>query len=463
MSEDPFQRDGTVDKPGLIGARWWQQQLAAATEDQPTRRSAMRTVLIVGASLAGVGLFLALATSGDDDGPSSGPAPLPQPKPTLDIQKEYGWNFGSRSEALTFDGASSVQFDSALIPRLADDMQPDTAKYRPYWSPTLFQAPTAMPTKTAEADAAEAFKPLKDVLAPIHNTFMDTAFARGRALAMQLAAVDDVAVVVDLQGPEAVAFAAGMYGLFDVVFAFDNWPHPRGVVPAHRTLAAALYYQPLFRKNRAAAGGKPPAFVLDRDRLAPYVDETKQFDNRWVAKLPSAQNLSTLGIKRVMYVTPFESDTKEMDDVNDDVVAWSAAGIDVRMIGAGAFKPCKGKDVAQPTDDVTIEPHCYGGSPDSDLQLLVDYPWKLPTPKPKSPGNVLAGARDWRPSARTTPHSTGKGTATLKPRPANFGTVPVMIAVGTGALLGWRHHRNGSWNRAPVKPTGGGGGGWGFG
>lgn len=461
MSEDPFQRDGAVDKPGLIGARWWQQQLADAGGDQVTRRSAMSTVLILGASLMGVGLFLALATSsGDDDAP---PAPNPQAKPTLEVQKDYGWNFGSRSEALTFDGASSVQFDSSLIPKLPGDMQPATAKYRPYWSPTLFQAPTAMPTKTAEADASEAFKPLKDVLSPIHNTAMDVAFARGRALAMQLAAVEDVAVVVDLQGPEAVAFAAGMNGLFDVVFAFENWPHPRGVVPAHRTLAAALYYQPLFRKKSDEARGKPPVFVLDRDRLATYVDETKQFDNRWVAKLPSANNLASLGVKRVLYVTPFESDTKEMDDVNDDFVAWDAAKIDVRMIGAGSFRPCKGKDVSQPSDDVTTEPYCYGGSPDSDPQLLVDYPWTDTPPRPKSAAVIAAGARNWRPAARTTPHSTGKGTATAKPRPANFGTVPVMIAVGTGTLLGWRHHRNGSWNRAPVKPTGGGGGGWGFG
>jgi hypothetical protein len=462
MSEDPFQRDGSVDTPGLVGARWWQQQLgAAATGDQVSRRSAMSTVLIVGASLGALGLFLALVTGGNDDdaGPTPTP-PSPAAKPALEVQKDYGWNFGARSEALVFDGASNVQFDAAEIPKLVEDLEPATAAYRPFWSPTLFQAPTAMPTATAEADQSEQFKPLKDVLSPIHTAAMDAEFARGRALARELSKLTDVAVIVDLAGPDAVSFAAGMAGLFDVVFAFENWPHPRGVVPAHRTLAAALYYQPLFKKTRTVANGKPPVILLDRDRLTSYVDETKQFDNRWVAKLPSAENLTKLGIKRVLYVTPNTTDVREMDDVNDDVVAWNASGIDVRMLGATAFTACKGKSVAVPTDDSMTEPYCYGGAPETDPQFLADYGWGNPSVKPSL---TASSARDWRPKPRASTHSTGGGVVTAKPRPTNFGTVPVMLAFGTGTLLGWRHHRNGSWNRAPVPVKAGGGGGWGFG
>jgi hypothetical protein len=37
---------------------------------------------------------------------------------------------------------------------------------------------------------------------------------------------------------------------------------------------------------------------------------------------------------------------------------------------------------------------------------------------------------------------------TTKPRPTTFGTVPVVIAVGTGVILGARYSRSGSWNRA---------------
>lgn len=458
MSNNPFERDGSVDTPGLIGARWWQKQL---TEAEPpanaiSRRSALGTVLGVGAALAGVGLILAMATSGNDDD-DDGPAPAPTPKPLLEVQKEYGWNFGARTEALTYDGVTALAFDAALVDTMPTDFAPASAQYLPYWSPTLFQSPTALPTKTAEADAPDTFKPLKEALRPYHDTLMDSAFARGRALAMAMSAVKGLTIVVDLPGPEAVAFAAGAAGLFDWIFTFENWPHPRGVVPAHRTLGAALYYQPLFRKKRADAMDKPPMIVLDRNRLAAYTSEATQFDNRWLAKLPTAANLTVMAASRVLYVTPNDFDAVEMDDVNDDVVAWDAAGLEVRMIGAGAFTPCTGKEVALASDDTTTPPYCYGGSVDGDLQLFVDYPWKSTAQKPKVAPSIASGARDWRPKARTTPHASGNPMN--KPRPANFGTVPVMIAVGTGAYLGWRYHaRSGSWNRAPQ-----GGSGWGSG
>lgn len=452
MSNGPFERDDGIDTPGLIGARWWQVSVVDASHTElPTRRSALTTVLVVGAALAGIGMFISLAAGDDDD---DGPKPTPLAKPALEIQKDYGWNFGARSENLTFDGQTTVAFEPASIAKLADDLMPASPRYRPYWSPTLFQAPGAMPTKTAEADSAEPFKALKDVLVPIYNIFMGFAFSRGRALALLLAKTPDVAVVVDLPGPEAVAFAAGMAGVFDPVFTFDNWPHPRGVVPAHRTLAAALYYQPLFKKKRAESNGKPPVFVLDRDRLTPYVDETKQFDNRWTAKLPAGSNLSQLGIKKILYVTPAASDTKEMDDVNDELVSYAASKLDVRMVGASTFIPCKGKEVNVATDEVTTEPYCYAGGPESDPQFFLDYPWVESPGVPKNVGAYSTASRDWRPKPRVTPHSSGSLSKT-KPLPPNFGTVPVMIAVGTGTLLGWRHHRNGSWNRAPVKSNSG--------
>src|SRR5689334_23419108 len=54
----------------------------------------------------------------------------------------------------------------------------------------------------------------------------------------------------------------------------DNWPHPKGVVPAHQTLAAAAYFQPLFAKR--AGVGSPPMLVLDRRRLAAYTDDRSE-------------------------------------------------------------------------------------------------------------------------------------------------------------------------------------------
>ena len=62
---------------------------------------------------------------------------------------------------------------------------------------------------------------------------MEVAYRRGKALASLFKGNAAAAmVVVDLAGPEAVAFAAGAASAFDPVFAFDNWPHPRGVVPS---------------------------------------------------------------------------------------------------------------------------------------------------------------------------------------------------------------------------------------
>jgi len=71
---------------------------------------------------------------------------------------------------------------------------------------------------------------------------MQNAYRAGKALASLFAGVPPhTMVIVDLPGPEAMAFAAGMAELFDPCFTFENWPHPRGVVPAHLTLAAAAF------------------------------------------------------------------------------------------------------------------------------------------------------------------------------------------------------------------------------
>src|SRR5262249_38185625 len=132
---------------------------------------------------------------------------------------------------------------------------------------------------------------------------------------------------------------AGAAIAFDPVFLFDNWPHPRGVVRAHQTLATAAYYQPLFKKERATSG-KPPMFVLDRRRLSTYTDDATQFDNRYVSKLPQPGSVMsrTLGAEHVLYVVPRGLDTaRELDDLNDDFVAYAAAGLDVKAVATEAF------------------------------------------------------------------------------------------------------------------------------
>ncbi len=62
--------------------------------------------------------------------------------------------------------------------------------------------------------------------------------------------------------------------------------------------------------------------------------------------------------------------------------------------------------------------------------------------------------RSYTPAARSTPYSTGVPSGGLsKVKPADFGTIPVVVAVGTGLILGAKMFRNGSWNRVS--------GGWG--
>lgn len=488
-NDHPFKRDALLDKPGIVGARWWQETLVHS--DPIARRSALKALFLVGGTLASAALIgVAVETCA-----SSAPDVKTEPRSSLDMQKEYGWNFGATADSLTFDGVQTRPFDRDALARMADQLAPTSPTLRRYYVPTLFQSPTALPRSVPEGDPGTV-KPLKDALSPIFTSAMDVAYRRGQALAslFALAATGAVggahgaaaAVVIDLPGQEAVAFAAGAASAFDPVFAFDNWPHPRGVVPAHLTLAAAAYYQPLFAQRQMAPNA-PPMFVLDRQRLAAYTDATNQFDNRHLSKLPSASDLRALGAKHVLYVVPTDSDVLELDDLNDDFVAFDRAGLGVRIVAASAFGPDPGVDSsgsvsrtesggdagvkraaganakvdagsarAGATDTsgmppVIGPPYYYGSSADTHAWFWTDYPWVSPTPPAKRSPLMSNAGKSYVPRVRTTPFTPSGGGP--KAPPPGFGTVPVVIALGTGVILGAALSRNGSWNRSS--------GGWG--
>jgi hypothetical protein len=301
---------------------------------------------------------------------------------------------------------------------------------------------------------------------PLHTTAMDTAYARGKALASVFAALSDAGgspndakagVVVDLSGPEAVAFAAGAADVFDPVFLFDNWPHPRGVVRSHETLAAAAYYQPLFAKARTTTAKKPPMFVVDRRRLSSYTDDATQFDNRYVAKLPvPGSQLKAVGVNRLLYVVPTSSDVvTESDDLNDEFVQYQGDGIEVRPLSADSFSKPAVDGGAPPGGKPNNESdrllgdsggYYYGGSPSSHHSFFLVHPWISRPPRPASSRPPPSVATSYVPRSRTTSYSSTS-------RPSNFATVPVLIAAGTGVVLGARYSRSGSWNRSS-------GGGW---
>ncbi|HVJ90822.1 MAG TPA: hypothetical protein VM580_13545, partial [Labilithrix sp.] len=357
-------------------------------------------------------------------------------------------------EALVFDGRTTQAFDRSTLETIASDLAPADAKLTPFFVPTLFQSPTALPKATPAGETdAPAFAPLKDALVPIDTPAMKTAFEKGRALASLLdndAQAKDVTVVVDLPGPEAVAFAAGASGVLDPVFLFDNWPHPRGVVPAHLTLAAAAYYQPLFAKARTSRpAGARPMFVLDRKRLAAYIDDASQFDNRHTARLPSAAILGNLGTKHVLYVVPNAIDRQELDDLADDFLAYGPAGLGIKVLPLTAFAPVSQPMSLGPEVKGTYNgPYFYGGSRDRHPTFWTHW---------SSPSSDLAtnDVQSYRPKPRATLFSSGAPTSSApRPRPPNFGMVPVAVAAGTGVVLGAKLSRSGTWNRTTSTSSG---------
>jgi hypothetical protein len=342
----------------------------------------------------------------------------------LEEQQQNGWNVGSEGDLLAFPGAQPT--DIAGNPRWPDAMttlalrlSPALARWAPYYNPTLFQS---LETPRS-AD-------LRGLMRPIFTPEMALASRRGEALLSLLiqdgVCRNDVAVVLDLRGPEAVAVAAALAPCFDPVFVLDNWPHPRGVVPAHLTLGAALYFLPTFERARAnklrAPAAVAPVFVLDQQRLVPYTDDAGQFDNRYMVGLPPHEALEAAGIRHLLYVTGDDRTSFESDDLNDDLVAIDGGGVDVKMLALSDFSErplpdwpsdpgCVPVPLAPPLPSPAVGgPLYFGGSPASHSCFQFWYGWQqqlqLPDPTyaarvPGPPARLAPRCR-FRPLSRPT-------------------------------------------------------------
>jgi hypothetical protein len=449
---DPFQREDQADRPGVVGAKWWQEGLAQV--DPVARRTALKAIVGGAVGLGVFGLIIGSAFSASKPSSDDDEDYRTDNHPSLDMQKEYGWNFGATAEPLVFDGKSQAPFDKTALAALPTDLAPRQSTLYPFFVPTLLQSPIAF-RKTIPSGDPDTFTPLKDVLVPISTYAMNAAYRCGQALARLFDAnhpnVASIAVVVDLPGPEAVAFAAGASDSFDPVLLLDNWPHPRGVVAAHLALAACAYYQPLFARIRKNAPTRtlPPLFVLDRTRLAPYSDDSKQFDNRYTARMPSPGSLAKVGVSRVLYVAPASTDV-ELDDLNDDFVYTVRHGGIIRTLGLTAFG---GTTHAVDDAGVTTDLVWYGSDPTTQEWFWKDYPWSTPyVPKggapPKEPPYPRTGPA-YEPVARMSAFSTGALEGSLvPPKPPTFGLMPVVVATATGIILGAKMSRSGSWTRS---------------
>jgi hypothetical protein len=447
----PFSRQVYIDGEDLVGARWWQESVRLSA-DPISRRRALQALAVLGGSAAVFGLIVAFSGSDDDVDISMD---------SLELQKRAGWNVGQQGAPLRFPASSGVDADGSRawaegLPALATELAPAQSSLAPFYVPTLFQsleAPSGMSLRSA--------------LTPVVPGAGNRDFLRGQAILSLFKAVEmpaDTAAILDLEGPSSVAVAAGLASGFDPVFTFDNWPHPLGVVPSHLTLGSAVYHRPSFLRARAERSPTaPPVFVLDRNRLARYVDEDGQFDNRYVAKLPTAENLKSLGIRHLLYVTPSQADLRELDDLNDDFVEFANASMDVKVLPLTDFDPAPAAQTAATSAPSTA--YYYGGFPHTHLWFWSSYGWytprtgtaaRLPPAAPSPPPNVSRGAA-YRPALRPTIFSSrtlGTGSGVGKQKPSGFGRVSVRASKSTGTITGIRSSRSGSFGRVGTRSGG---------
>lgn len=383
----PFVLQVAYDQDELLGARWWHEGLQLAPIDladsslgtDASRRAALKVLagLGVGVVFAGVA-FRGCAGNRPtryQSSTSSSNASSSPPLAATDAQRQYGLLYAADGAAFAWtdtvpNDANGDPMVRDSLQQLAAELQPKIARWQPFYVPTLASSLLA-------PDATE----LRAKIPFVNSAAMQSAFVRGQALADVIAfaeAPERWLVVVDLPGPQSVAFAAGLAKQATPVCMFGNWPHPRGVVPAHVTLAALLFHRPQLAAS-PREGQLAAALVLDRDRLLPYDNASDRFDNRYVVQLPSATALR--GIERVLYVVPgggaHGSGEQELDDLNETFVAWRSAGITVRVVGAADFQP--GADEQAAAEQSTAKsvagsssaPRQYwGGSPGTHWWLL---------------------------------------------------------------------------------------------
>ncbi len=436
-----FRQDVRVDKPGIVGARWWNEALQQQ-EKEMSRRAAMGALSVAGiAALAvgacGAGVYFAAR----DDHEFA-------VRDSLALQRAHGWNVGAVDETLVYTGLAYQPFDPASLASLERDLTP--VRWIPFHVPTLLQSPTAVPTHPLGVDQLRTRVRLDAVIRPISTPEMDWAYYVGEALASLFATVPaQVAVVADMSGPLSVALAAGAAGVFDPVFLLDNWPHPKGLSPSHLGLCAAAHYQPLFAARKAQRNPQtcPPLFVLDRSRLAEFLLAHDRFDNRYLARLPSSASLRGSGVTRAIYLVDGMGNLPESDDLNELFVGWKRDGIDLKALDAGSFRA----ETEAPGMRGPYGTKYYGGSDASHLGFWQHYPWaRLPAGMVVAPPAVNTAVLGWPFGPRPTRFVRGA-------RPAGFGTTEVAVARDTGVVLGTRSDRNGSWNRVSTGYSSSGG------
>ncbi len=422
-----------------------------------------------GLSMAGLALY---QLAGDDEPEVA--------EDSLELQKKEGWNIGSTGKALVFPAAVSPTDSvgkawSAFDPNyLISIYQPRDAKWQPFFSPTLLQSLSQVS--------------LNKEIKLIRTGEMIEAYQRAEGLRSLLASgknTNQTLIISDLPGPASIAVGAAMADVATLVPVFDNWPHPLGVVRSHETLSAMGYYaNEIEEKRKKLPENAPALLLLDSNRLSPYSDQDNQFDNRYLAKLPPAEQLKQRGILQVIYLAKDQTQAAELDDINEDFVEWQKNGINVRLLRLSEFKPYDQSLTASNTNSTTstsgststVRHYYYGGYPYSHWWFYDHYYYSRPTtiiygngygygsgygssyrvPPPVN-SRPTFDPPSYRPQSRptmfsasrvgTSPGATGVG----RTRPTGFGRTSVRRG-GDGRVSGVRSGRSGSFGRS--------GGGW---
>src|SRR5215813_6204274 len=382
---------------------------------------------------------------------------------SLDLQKKEGWNVGSTDKTLNFDGLSGTDsrgkpWSGADPNYLISVYQPRDSRWQPFFVPTLIQS---LSQQTLNSEMRSVF-----------NRQMGETYERAEALRNLISQTpnpNQTLIISELPGPQSIALGAAMADTARLVPVFDNWPHPLGVVRSHETLGAMAYYAgEIDEKRSKLKDNAPTILLLDSNRLAAYTDQDTQFDNRYLAKLPPADQLKQRGVQQVIYLVKDDSQKEELDDINDDLVEWQKQGINVRMLRLSEFKPVEEPTQATVagTTTTTVQRHYYyGGYPWGSWWFYNHYGYGYPreviiyregrnVPIPRPSTGPTFEPPTYRPTSRPTIFSSsriGGASGVGKTRPSGFGRTSVRMS-GDGHVTGTRSGRSGSYGRS--------GGGW---
>jgi hypothetical protein len=459
------------DELSQFGAPWWQEMISRREANKRLAKLAALSVV-----LSSLGLFQGCDV--DDETEVS--------VDTTELQRQEGWNVGAPDTPLVLQGKTSqdslnsLSWVAYLEPEtLLKAYEPTRADLKPFVVSTLVQS-LSQPS-------------LRSQMAPVFTPDMQAAYSRGlgmKELLKQSQNPDRIALFVDIAGAEAVAFGAALADVAHLVIGFDNWPHPIGVVPSHQTLGAMLYFaEEVSRKAKNRPEKASTVFLLDSNRLLPYDENTDadtKFDNRYMAKVPSADNLKKLGFQSVLYCSPDERRQQELDDLNEDFASYTENGLTVSMINLSDFKPQTRADAEVANATTSTLPKAavdstqlstgssasesriamfptyhYGGFPGFAPWFFYYYPMFIPSPiyyprydpayysRLSSPSSI--SQPNYTPVRRPTIFSgraTGAVSGIGRVKPTGFGRVSMRVSSSTGRITGIRAGRFGSFGRS---------------